>query len=153
MTDPVDILTTSQRAVVDSLLDVLIPGGDGMPSARDAATSARWLPTALDLRPDLRPALETFLDAAARQLADGVEAADALRRIAIDSPDLFAAVTGLLAGAYYLDPGVRDSLGYPGQEERVLGDDTDSYLDLLERVVDRGPVYREPATTHEGGIR
>jgi hypothetical protein len=48
----------------------------------------------------------------------------------------------LIAGAYLMDPAVRQAIGYPGQEDRRLSDDTGEYLDLLEAVVDRGEFHR-----------
>ncbi|MFT4010098.1 MAG: hypothetical protein QM655_08660 [Nocardioidaceae bacterium] len=136
-------LSTARIAVVDAVLDVLIPGGAGMPSARAVATTTRWLPTALDLRSDLRDQFVAFVDLMGTYPPDHDAMVAALREVATSQPSLFAAATGLLAGAYYLDPVVRGALGYPGQEERALLDETGSYIDLLERVVERGPAYRD----------
>jgi len=41
-----------------------------------------------------------------------------------------------------MSPIVRDLIGYPGQEARALTDDTDMYLEMLERVLVRGAIYR-----------
>jgi hypothetical protein len=125
------------------LADVLIPACDGMPSASQADVPGRWLREAVRLRPDLRPALDTVL----RVARDHGTPQDALRRVAVEFPDAFEALGILTAGAYYMDPRVRELMGYPGQEARRVTDDTDSYLHLLERVVDRGPVYRPTPTT------
>lgn len=138
-------LSLGQLKIIDDVLDVLIPGGDGMPSARSVETSVRLLPMALDLRPDLRVDLDDFVARVGEQIVDTSDPKTAVRSLATNQPELFSAVTGLLAGAYYLDPEVRESLGYPGQEERPLTDETESYVDLLERVIDRGSVYRDPS--------
>lgn len=142
-----EMSATDRRFWVDAILDVLIPGGEGMPSARSVATSAGWLPTALDLRPDLAPLLGIFLVEVEERVTAGQTVAGALRALAVASQDDFVAVSGLLAGAYYMDPAVRASLAYPGQEARRLADDTGDYVDLLERVVERGPVYRPTPRT------
>jgi hypothetical protein len=125
------------------LADVLIPASDGMPSATEADVPARWLPAALRLRPDLREVLDVVL----RVARDHGAPEEALRQVAVEFPDAFEALGILTAGAYYMDPRVRELMGYPGQEARRVTDDTDSYLHLLERVVDRGPVYRPTPTT------
>ncbi len=55
-----------------------------------------------------------------------------------------ALVTAVVAG-YYLHPDVRRLLGYPGQvAQEVDIDGFPDYVDegLLERVYERGPIYR-----------
>lgn len=138
-------LSVEQRAVLDEVLDVLIPAGSGMPAARDVEVSARWIDEALRLRPDLRGHLDGCL--AAVNGSDDPESA--LRAFAEHDPEAFASVGVLVSGAYYMDDRSRSALGYPGQEERRLVDDVDQYADMLERVIDRGPIYR--STPADGG--
>lgn len=137
-------LSTDQRAALDTVLDVLIPAGSGMPAASDVEVSTRWIDEALRLRPDLRG----HLDACLAAVRDATDAEPALRTFAEQSPEAFAAVGVLISGAYYMDDRSRAALGYPGQEERRLIDDLDQYAEMLERVIDRGPIYRP--TPQEG---
>jgi hypothetical protein len=137
-------LTTDERATLDAVLDVLIPAGSGMPAARDVEVSTRWIDEALRLRPDLRGHLDACLAAVAG--ADDPESA--LRAFATAEPDAFGAVGVLVSGSYYMDDRSRAALGYPGQEERRLVDDVDEYAEMLERVLDRGPIFRP--TPQEG---
>jgi len=57
-------------------------------------------------------------------------------------------VIGLVASStYHLMPGVRAIMGYRGQEHRPAGEaEEHDYLrdDLLQPVIDRGPIYRDP---------
>ena len=49
-----------------------------------------------------------------------------------------------VVGAYYLSPRVRELIGYPGQEPSPLTVAAEpEYLDMLERVYERHPGYRE----------
>ena len=49
-----------------------------------------------------------------------------------------------VVGAYYLSGEVRDLIGYPGQEPNPLSVAGEpDYLDMLERVYERHPGYRE----------
>jgi hypothetical protein len=47
----------------------------------------------------------------------------------------------MTAGAYFLSGEVRQRLNLSGKQ-RPVHDDTDQYIDMLERVVDRGPMFR-----------
>lgn len=131
-------LSGNQRQTYGRIADVLICEADGMPSATQVEVHTRWIDEALRLRPDLRDGLDTAIELA--RTAPDVR--QALSRLALERPDVFTALGTLTAGAYYMDDRVRALMGYPGQEQRRLVDDTEEYLDLLERVVDRGPVYR-----------
>ncbi|GAA2088756.1 hypothetical protein IDH50_17310 [Aeromicrobium tamlense] len=143
MTTPIGMsptaLNTAQRETLVRVLDVLIPAAAGMPSGAEVGVADRWIDEALRLRPDLRDdllhALETL-----EPIDAGLE--DALRAYAKQHPEAFVAVGVLVSGAYYMDDRARLALGYPGQEDRRLVDDTGDYLDMLERVVERGPIFR-----------
>jgi hypothetical protein len=131
-------LSGNQREVYGRIADVLICESDGMPSATQADVHTRWIDEALRLRPDLRGAL----DAAIEMVREADDVRSAVERIATLHRVLFEGIGTLTAGSYYMDDRVRALMGYPGQEARRLVDDTDQYLDQLERVVDRGPLYR-----------
>lgn len=131
-------LTQAQRSRYAQLADVLVPAAHGMPSASEADVHTRWIDEALRLRPDLRP----LLDRALQPDNEGMAPLDALLEMARTRADAFTALGALTVGAYYMDDRVRQAMGYPGQEDRPLVDDSGEYLDMLERVAERGPIYR-----------
>jgi hypothetical protein len=132
-------LSGNEREVFGAIADVLVCEADNMPSATQVDVHTRWIDEALRLRPDLRAGL----DAAIAHVRPATDVRLALGRLAVEQPDVFTSLGTLTAGAYYMDDRVRAAMGYPGQEERPLVDDTAEYLDMLERVVDRGPIYRD----------
>lgn len=131
-------LSAAERATLNRVLDVLIPAAEGMPSAGSVDVAERWIDDALRLRPDLRGQLLACMGA----VDAGPDVAAALRGFAVADPEAFEAVGTLVVGAYYMDDRARAALGYPGQEDRRLDDDTEEYFEMLERVVERGPLYR-----------
>jgi hypothetical protein len=132
------MLTDQDRQRFARLADVLIPAAEGMPSASQADVPQRWLEEALRHRPDLDAGLHGALDAAGDLPAD-----EAIQLLNTEHIPDFEALGTLTAGAYFLNPEVRDLIGYPGQVATPPRDDTDTYVDLLEHVVERGQVYRE----------
>ena len=61
-----------------------------------------------------------------------------------DRPGDFAVLSTTVVGAYYLSDEVRGLIGYPGQQPTPLSVAAEpDYLDMLERVYDRHPGYRE----------
>jgi hypothetical protein len=131
-------LSDEERALYGALADVLVPNAVGMPSASQADVNTHWIDVALKARPDLTPMLRQAL-----QLAEGLPAEDAVESINHDHPAVFDALGTITAGAYLLNPRVKELIGYPGQIPQPVVDDVESYLDLLEHVVERGPIYRE----------
>lgn len=135
------LLSPSEREQLDRLGDILIPAGDSMPSVSESDPDGRWLERACRARPDMARAVQELL-AAHSDL-------DSLRAIAGVEAEDAAGVAGLLmitAGRYYMNPAIRELIGYPGQGGRdpslpVYG--WDRAADMLERVVQRGRVYRE----------
>lgn len=140
MTTPLK-LDDAQRRTLGLILDILIPSALGMPSAREADVHTRWIDEALRLRPDLGDDLVVALESLNGIEADSLR--EMLRAFASSHPGEFASLGTLIAGAYYMDDRARAALGYPGQESRSLRDETDSYVDMLERVVERGEIYRQ----------
>lgn len=132
------MLSSDQRERFASLADVLIPAAEGMPSASQAAVPDRWIEDAMGYRPDLVMGLTEAL-----QVAGDLPAEDAIELLNRDHIPAFEALGTLTAGAYFLNPEVRDLIGYPGQVPTPPKDDTHTYFDLLENVVARGQVYRD----------
>lgn len=125
-------LTTAQRAVFSALSDLLIPASETMPSATAAGVAEALIDRALGFRPDLA---EDFV--AAVQACEGREPEAALDDLAVRDPLRFKALTLLTAGAYAASPQVLAALDYVPPPVPV-GDDTDTYIDLLADVVERG---------------
>ncbi|MGV0592292.1 hypothetical protein [Mycolicibacterium porcinum] len=130
------MLNPQQRQVFATLAETLIPAGDTMPSATTAEVSGALLDQVLGYRPDLVDALTAALDSSAGQ--DPEAALDAL---SAERPDQFEALTVLAAGAYFLSPVVKAAMPYDAAP-RPARDDMDTYVDMLETVVDRGFTIR-----------
>ena len=132
-------LAESQRAVLTRLADVLIAAGRGMPAASAVGVSGELIDRCLEAAPVLAAPLGAVLD---EPDADAPE--EFVRQLAAHRPDDFAVLSTAVVGAYYLSGEVRDLIGYPGQQPNpltVAGEP--EYLDMLERVYERHPGYRE----------
>lgn len=133
-------VSAEDRATLAGLADVLIPAGEGAPSASQAGVAGVWLDEVLRLRPDLGEPLAALL-AGAR----GAEPAVAAARLQAEQPASFDALAALVAGAYFLNPDVLRAIGYPGQVRRpIVPEDPPDYErdGLLGSVIARGPIYR-----------
>jgi hypothetical protein len=130
-------LSDEDRRRYGELADVLIPDAEGMPSASRAEVHTRWVDRALAARPDLLVGLRQALD-----LSAGLPAEAAVEMLNSQHAPVFDALGTVTAGAYFLSPEIRQLIGYPGQVPQPIEDDVDTYADLLERVLDRGPIYR-----------
>jgi hypothetical protein len=128
----------AQRAVLASLADVLIPAGDGMPSASAAAVAEEGLNQVLAAVPSLGPSLTNVL-AAAR----GREPAEVVASLARTDPAAYGVLTEVVTAAYFMNLDVRKAVGYSGQGPSPLDLRVDYMEDgLLEAVIKRGPIYR-----------
>ena len=128
----------SQRAVLAGLADVLIPAGDGMPSASAGDVSGEGLNQVLAAVPSLGTSLADVL---AR--AKGREPAEVVASLAQTDPAAYGILTEIVTAAYFMNPGVRRAVGYRGQGPSPLDPRVDYMEDgLLESVIKRGPIYR-----------
>lgn len=133
---PASLLDDAERTLYGLRADILIPDSEGMPSASQADVHTVWIDAALAARPDLVADFKRSLTVGGDDPQEAIEALHEHGR-------LFDAFSVLSAGAYFMNPGIRERIGYPGQEDRpVVGDDVPTYIDMLERVVDRGPIFR-----------
>jgi hypothetical protein len=136
-------LDAARLAILAVVADHLIPEAHGMPSAGQIVNEAR-VAFVLGARPDLADPLAAALrpdlgDDPAARLA-------VLERDAVDARD---ALVQTIVFGYYTDAGVRERLGYPGQEAKQLYSwKVPDYVEegLIEKVLARGPVWRDPAT-------
>jgi hypothetical protein len=113
-----------KRATLAGLADAMIPVGDGMPSASQAGVAGK------------------FLDSV---LAEGRDPGALIADLQANDAGAFGVLAEFVPGAYFMNPEVRTLVGYPGQ----VGLDVDEtwppdWLDLLEPVLERGSIYREP---------
>ena len=142
-TDPLASLDAAERATLSAIADRLIPAAHGMPSAADVLDDAR-LRFVLNARPDLLEPLRTALRS---ELGDDVQVRlDALGR---DEPSTLGAAQLVIVAGYYTDARVRELIGYPGQAAIELRSwEYPAYLEegLIDAVLARGPVWRDPAT-------
>jgi hypothetical protein len=136
-------LSDSQRAQLGAIADELIPAGGGMPSASEAGVAGQYLDEVLTSLPDLRDALDTTLAS-----VDGLAPAEAIAVLRQD-PTGWGVLTAVVPGAYFMNPAIREAIGYPGLERRPIDESAEpDYLadGLLDSVIARGPVYRPTPT-------
>ncbi|WP_099022937.1 GlcG/HbpS family heme-binding protein [Mycolicibacterium palauense] len=145
-------LSARERELFAVVADALIPDYGTRPSASGAQVPTRWIDAALAARPDLLAPLREVL-AACADVTPSTPASTVFARLQDLDPALVGAVGTLTAGAYFLNPAIRELIGYPGQESRTYSVGTDlPYLNMLERVVERGEIYQptvesDPAKT------
>ncbi len=135
-----DAIGVELRGVFAGLADVLIPAGETMPSAGEVALEQGALDAVLAVRPDVVADLTQLLEA-----ARGVEPDAEVARLQRADEAGFQLLTTVVAGAYFLDEGVRAAIGYRGQEAVPVEDlDPPDYErdGLLAKVVERGSIYR-----------
>ena len=132
-------LTATQRAVLAQLADVLVAGGRGMPAASVVGVAGDLMDRCLEAAPALAGPLSALLDEAPAEASDAF-----VRDLAANRRADFGVLSTAVVGAYYLSPEVRGLIGYPGQEPSPLPVAAEpEYLDMLERVYERHPGYRE----------
>jgi hypothetical protein len=133
---------SQHRATLAELADLLIPAGDGqsLPSASQAGVAGRFLDEVLAALPEVAQPLAALLLA-----LRGQEPAAALARLQTENPAGFDLLSTVVAGAYFLNPDIRQKIGYPGQQALpIQAEDPPDYEQdgLLASVIARGPIYR-----------
>jgi hypothetical protein len=129
------------RAWLAEVADLLIPAAGDMPAASEMDVAGRQLDVVLGARPDLVRHLLRGWNTTA-----GSDPAETARLLPELDPEAYDAVRLVVAGGYYIHPRVRKLLRYTGQEPRTVRvDQVPEYLEdgTLERVMERGPIYRE----------
>jgi len=135
-------LSDDERATFAAIADHLIPEAHGMPSAAEIVTDDR-LGFVLRARPDLAEPLR-----AALRPELGTDVPDRLARLA-DEPTNLSALQLAIVSGYYTDKRVRELIGYPGQSAiEIRSWEYPVYLEegLIDAVLARGPVWRDPTT-------
>jgi hypothetical protein len=142
-TDPLERLNATERATLGAIADQLIPAAHDMPSAAGVLGDAR-LRFVLNARPDL---IEPLRAALRPDLGDDVPTR--LGALGRDEPTTLGALQFVIVAGYYTDKRVRELIGYPGQAAiEIRSWEYPVYLEegLIDAVLARGPVWRDPAT-------
>jgi hypothetical protein len=142
MTTDTTTLTEAEHANFAAVADHLIPAAHEMPSAAEVVDDAR-LAFVLRARPDIAEPLRAALRS---DLGDDV--ADRLTKLA-DEPTNLSALQLAIVGGYYTDKRVRELIDYPGQMAiEIRSWEYPVYLEegLIDAVLARGPVWRDPST-------
>jgi hypothetical protein len=137
------VLTAGERALFASVADHLIPAAHGMPSAAEVLTDDR-LRFVFTARPDLVEPVRAALSAG---LAD--DPAERVAALQEQNPAALGALQLAIVAGYYTDKTVRELIGYPGQIALTIRSwEVPPYVEegLIDRVLARGPVWRDPAT-------
>ena len=131
-------LDAAARAALAGLADVLIPAGDGFPSASEAGAADEGLDLVLAARPDLAEGVERLAVA-----ARGRDPTEFVAGLPASDPAGFAVLAEVIPGAYFMNARVRAALGYDGQTPRPIDPAPDPESEaLLVPVIARGPIYR-----------
>jgi hypothetical protein len=135
-------LDDAELATLAAIADHFIPAADGMPSAAEVVDADR-LAFVVRARPDLSEPLK-----AALRSELGADVGERLAALT-DEPTNLAALQLVIVGGYYTDKRVRELIGYPGQMALELRSwEYPAYLEegLIDAVLARGPVWRDPST-------
>ncbi len=136
--------TPAQRRTLARMADELVAQGGDMPAASAAGVAGDLLDRCLAAAPSLLEPLLALLDEAPENEAPDGGIGCFVRQLAESRPDDFAVLSTTVVGAYYLSPEVRKKIGYPGQQPSPLSVAAEpDYLDMLERVYERHPGYRD----------
>ena len=130
-------LDPEERRVLAALGDALIPSDSGMPSASQAGVAEEWVDRVLETRPDMVEDLVSLLNEVGDQDPDTI-----VERLREQEGVWFDTLCEVVAGAYFLNPKVRDQVGYPGQQTLPIETSIEHLQQLTAPVVERGPIYR-----------
>lgn len=133
------VLSDTARARLGQIARLMLPGGSGMPGADEIDLAGAPVDGVLAIDPTRIAGLTALLER-----CGDVVGLDDLTALRSADPDGFTALAVVLANAYFMDPAVRASIGYAGQEARdSSGGLTAEDEALLADVRGRGPIYRE----------
>lgn len=141
--DPLAALGSGALDTFAAIADRLIPAGHGMPSAAEVVTADR-LRFVLEARPDLVTPLSVAL-----RPELGEDVAARLETLEREDPTALGALQLTIVAGYYTDGGVRERIGYRGQQAiHVDAETRPAYVEegLIDAVIGRGPRWRDPAT-------
>ena len=131
-------LTASEIDRLGRVGDLLLPPEPGLPAASDVLRNGRLLLAALKARPDHAEQVKRVCAALVEPTAESIG------RLFAEDPQTMGAAANIVAGAYFMDEGVRSAIGYPGQVQNPasLEDAADQLEGVLEPMMAREPFYR-----------
>lgn len=135
-------LDAKTRHLVAELADALVPRTATMPSASDIGLMAGPLDLVFRSRPDLVPALERL-----PPLLSGEAASGYLLSLEREHTPEYEALLQAVLGAYYMHPGIKQRLGYYGQQAQSLPRGGFGGEELLEEMLAQPPRYRDPSSS------
>lgn len=112
-----DYIPKRFKALIPSLIDFLIPSSEDMPSATDAEVDTRWANQVLSIRHDLREPFFRGLRFIENQMEEGI--AIALEELKTNDFEAYESLGIVVVGGYFLNPDIREKIGYPGQKPWV----------------------------------
>lgn len=136
-------VSDTTRRALETIGDQLIPEAHGMPAASTMQVGTSQLDVVLGSRPDLAPLLEAALSD-----ADLGDVDTFIATLAEENPAGYDAMTLAIVAGYYMHPEVHRLIGYPGQvpkDVQRMGEHEiyqEGLMDLAQKVIDRGPIYR-----------
>jgi hypothetical protein len=130
-------LDPEERKTLAGLADELIPSAGRMPSASQAGVAEEWVDRVLESRPDMTEDLVSLLKA-----VKGQDPKQIIERLQSQPGTEFDTLSEVVAGAYFLNPEVRELVGYPGQRDVPIETSIEDLEKLTAPVVERGPIYR-----------
>jgi hypothetical protein len=136
-------MSDTTRRALETIGDYLIPDAHGMPAASTMEVGTSQLDVVLGSRPDLAPLLEAALSD-----VDLGDVESFIATLAEQDPAGYGAVTLAIVAGYYMHPQVHRLIGYPGQvpkDVQRMGEHEiyqEGLMDLAQKVIDRGPIYR-----------
>jgi hypothetical protein len=144
------VISDATRRALETVGDHLVPEAHGMPAASAMGVGTHQLDVVLASRPDLAPLLERALGE-----ADFDDVPGFLAVLEAEDPAAYGAVTLAIVAGYYMHPEVHALIGYPGQvpkDVQKMGEREiyqEGLVELAQKVIDRGPIYRPTPTTGE----
>lgn len=135
------VLNERNRQTLAALADLLIPASMTMPRASEADKTGAWIERAVKARPDWTADFITLLEQ-----SSGKDPRHVLAELQTSAPASFGMLAELVAGAYLLNPAIRQLIGYPGQQAIPITGMDEDMDDLLAPVIQRGPIYRPDPT-------
>ncbi len=138
-------ITPALRKAFRNLADIMIPGTDTMPRGSDVTLHEDVLDRIMELRPDLEEGFVRGMTAIA-----GMSAAEGKEHLKQNDKTAYYDIGLIAASGYYMDPRVREAIGYPGQVSNPKKPaPVPEYIanGMLKRVIDRGSIYRPTPDT------
>lgn len=108
-----------------------------MPSASEAGVPAEYADRVFDARPDMLGDTTSLLRA-----VKGEDPAQVIRRLRAHPSAQFDTLSEVVAGAYFLNPEIRELIGYPGRRDIPIETTVEDFKELTAPVTERGSIYR-----------